>query len=70
MPEAGAASSISVLTSDFNFDGTVDAADYTVWRDHLGATNASQAEGDATGDGIVDNADHAVWVSQFGLSSF
>ena len=26
----------AALTGDFNHDGTVDAADYTVWRDGLG----------------------------------
>ncbi len=28
----------AVLDGDYNLDGTVDAADYTVWRDGLGTT--------------------------------
>ncbi len=32
------ASTIIFLPGDFNFDGTVDAADYTVWRDGLDIT--------------------------------
>jgi hypothetical protein len=40
---------------DFNEDGVVDAADYTVWRDGLGASFSME--------------DHAVWKSHFGQSS-
>ena len=34
---------------DFNGDGKVDAADYTVWRDTLGSTSDLRANGDNTG---------------------
>lgn len=52
---------------DFNGDGTVDLADYTVWRDNLGRTGELLvADGDANGDGVVDTADYGVWKSQFG----
>ncbi|MEX2092903.1 MAG: dockerin type I domain-containing protein [Pirellulales bacterium] len=48
--------------ADFNFDGNVDSADYTAWRDHLGTTSdATLEQGDADGDGDVDAADYAVW---------
>ena len=30
------------LTGDYNDDGVVDAADYTVWRDAVGSTTASR----------------------------
>ncbi len=59
----------SVLTGDFNDDGQVDAADYTVWRDNLGGGDES-AINDA-GDGLngVDSADYALWVTNFGISA-
>jgi hypothetical protein len=51
------------LDGDYNQDGTVDAADYTVWRDALG-TSLAAADGD--GDGIVDEDDYTIWVWTFG----
>ncbi len=54
---------------DYNGDGMVNLADYTVWRDNLGATNASLAEGDGNGDGSVTAADYQVWKSQFGQAA-
>lgn len=46
---------------DFNGDGAVDAADYTVWRDTNGSTTDLRA--DANGDGVVDQADYDLWKS-------
>ncbi len=54
------------LTGDFNRDGTVDAADYTVWRDQLGQTGNLAA--DANEDNVVDDKDYAFWKGNFGLS--
>lgn len=51
---------------DFNGDGIVDIADYTVWRNHLGTTGATLSQGDATGDGVVDAADYNEWKANFG----
>ncbi len=51
---------------DYNGDGNVDAADYTVWRDNLGSTSNLDADGD--GSGTVDAADYTVWTSNFGDS--
>jgi hypothetical protein len=56
---------LASIPGDFNLDGTVDAADYTVWRDHLGTTFAAA---DANFDGQVTTADHALWKSHFGFS--
>jgi len=52
---------------DFNLDGTVDAADYTVWRDTLGSTRLLNADGN--GNNIVDAADYSVWHNHFGDQS-
>lgn len=55
---------------DFNGDGVVDAADYTVWRDNLGLlTGATLLDGDADGDGDVDAADYSLWRQGFGTSA-
>ena len=62
--------SITVLSNpdgDYNFDGTVDAADYTVWRNTLGSTTLVEADGN--GNGVVDAADFTVWQSNFGSGS-
>ncbi len=54
------------LEGDFNDDGIVDAADYTVWRDNFGATDESSLNGNGSGSGGVDEADYDLWVSNFG----
>ena len=61
---------VEVLEGDYNGDGTVDAADYTVWRDNLGLSDAA-LNGNGTGDasGLVVQADYTLWVSNFGQSA-
>ena len=54
------------LTGDYNGSGTVDAADFTVWRDNLGTNNA--LPNDPIG-GTIDVAQYLQWVSSFGGSS-
>lgn len=55
------------LPGDFNGDGTVNAADYTVWRDNLGQSGQGSA-GDGNADGSVDENDYALWKENFGRS--
>ncbi len=50
---------------DFNEDGVVDAADYTVWRNSLGQSGSGLAA-DGNGDSHVDNADYDLWKLHFG----
>ena len=59
------------LAGDFNDDGQVDAADYTVWRDNLGTSNSLSGNGTESGAsaGVVDQDDFNLWVSRFGQSS-
>ena len=52
------------LIGDYNFDGTVDSADYAVWRNTRNSTSDLRADGN--GDSIVDDADRIVWRSNFG----
>jgi rhamnogalacturonan endolyase len=57
---------IDVLPGDYNGDGLVDAADYTVWRDNLG-----QPAGSLTNDidgGTIGQAQFATWKEYFGTS--
>jgi hypothetical protein len=49
---------------DYNGDGVVDAADYTVWRDHLGSEIEYHADGDD--NGRIDMDDYHVWRNGFG----
>jgi hypothetical protein len=53
------------VLGDYNHNGIVDAADYTVWRDTLGQTGL-KLEADGDGDGIVDAADYDIWRKYFG----
>jgi hypothetical protein len=62
--------SSSVIDADFNEDGSVNLADFTVWRDSLGASGlTTYDQGDADGDGIVDADDFDWWKAKFGASS-
>ena len=66
--EPTAVSLLVTYAGDFNADGSVDLADYTVWRNQLGATNLSPYTGaDSDGDGDVDQHDYLAWHSHFGL---
>ncbi len=59
---------IPSLAGDYNLDGVVNAADYTVWRDSLGAAGASlPADGD--GDRLVGVGDFELWRDNFGARS-
>ncbi len=55
--------SVIGIGGDYNSDGRVDSADYSVWRDSLGSTHLA-ADGDNSG--IVDAGDYAIWRSNFG----
>lgn len=51
-------------TGDYNGNGIVDAADYTVWLDTLGSSSNLAADGN--GNEIIDAADYLVWKKNFG----
>ncbi|WP_197525389.1 PEP-CTERM sorting domain-containing protein [Pseudobythopirellula maris] len=50
---------------DYNDNGKVDAADFTVWRDNLG-TGAALPNRSLASHGDVSMADYDVWVNNFG----
>ncbi len=57
-----------VLYGDFNADGVVNLADYTVWRNNLGAASEEALHSAGSADGIVDVADYNLWKSHFGMT--
>ena len=56
------------VIGDYNGDNKVDAADYTVWRDHLG-TSFVLTNRDPANSGNVSAADYTAWKSHFGQTS-
>jgi hypothetical protein len=53
------------VPGDYNNDGTVNAADYTVWRDHLGQM-FPLVNRDGTNSGAINANDYTYWVNHFG----
>jgi hypothetical protein len=65
------------IGGDYNGDGVVDAADYTVWQDKVGTSGVPGEvigdgdDGSLTGspDGVVDISDYQFWKLQFNLGT-
>lgn len=57
-----------VVEGDYNGDGAVNLADYTVWRDNLGGTGLLN-EGIGISPGAVDAADYTFWKQNFGATA-
>ncbi|WP_146561308.1 hypothetical protein [Posidoniimonas corsicana] len=59
------------LPGDFNSDGIVNAADYTVWRDALGGPDDEDTALGMNGDGsgVVDQGDYNLWRQNYGATS-
>jgi hypothetical protein len=55
------------LLGDYNRNGAVDAADYTVYRDTFGSTSDLRADGN--GNGSIEIGDYGVWRTNFGLAA-
>lgn len=55
------------LPGDFNGDGQVDAVDYTVWRDNVGAENEAALAWNGNGFGI-DQSDYNLWKANYGAT--
>jgi hypothetical protein len=57
---------LSALPGDYNGNGVVDAADYTVWRNTLGAMVSVFSGADGNGNNQIDVGDYTVWKAHFG----
>jgi autotransporter-associated beta strand protein len=58
---------IPPIVGDYNSDGKVDAADYIVWRDRIGA--ATIPNRDPNNMGPIGDADYNSWRAQFGIAA-
>jgi T5SS/PEP-CTERM-associated repeat protein len=56
---------VSALAGDFNADGIVDAADYTVWRNNLGDAHESDLHHNGDGGGVTAS-DYLWWKQHYG----
>jgi hypothetical protein len=65
------------VDGDYNGNGVVDAADYTVWRDNENAAglpgdlagDGDDGTGTGTPDGMVDDSDYEFWRARFGATT-
>lgn len=57
--------SLSVARADFNRNGTVDTADFILWRKTFNQTGVGLLA-DGNGDSKVDDLDYQIWRSNFG----
>ncbi|QDV73881.1 Glycosyl hydrolase catalytic core [Planctomycetes bacterium K2D] len=55
---------VTLLPGDYNDDGVVDAADYTVWRDSFGEAPGSLPND--TDGGVIGQAQYATWAANYG----
>jgi hypothetical protein len=62
---ASTTSTPTTLAGDYNGDHNVDAADYTVWSDNIGATSLTNETASLN---IVDSNDFDAWKNNFGAS--
>ncbi|MCA9239072.1 MAG: hypothetical protein KDA37_02680, partial [Planctomycetales bacterium] len=54
------------VPGDYNRDNTVNAADYTVYRDALGTAAPAFSSADGNGNGRIDREDYSVWALNYG----
>jgi hypothetical protein len=58
-----------VLVGDYNRDGAVTAADYSVWRNSIGAAVPPGTGADGNSDGLIDALDYKWWKANYGSTT-
>ncbi len=58
-----------VIAGDYDGSGTIDAADYALWKTAFGTAVTPGTGADGNGDGFVDAADYTIWRDNFGASA-
>ncbi len=59
--------SVATINADYDSNGVVDMADYTLWRKSIGQTGAG-LKADGNGDRVVDMDDYTFWRQRFGAT--
>jgi cyclophilin family peptidyl-prolyl cis-trans isomerase len=57
---------LTIVAADFNRDGVVNAADYTLWRNTFNTSVTPYSGADANGDGFVNDIDYVIWRANLG----
>lgn len=65
----GSAGVTPFLAGDYDRNGAVTGADFSVWRNQFGSTPSTPGDGaDGNSDGVVDAVDYAVWRNNLGAT--
>jgi hypothetical protein len=59
----------NVLWGDYNGDGFVNAADFTLWRNTTGMSVPAGTGADGNTDGLIDGRDYDVWKANYGSTT-
>jgi len=57
---------LQIIAGDYNGDGTVNAADYTLWRNSRGQQVEMGSGADGNRNGFIDEGDYQLWEDFFG----